>query len=329
MLMQNYSVITVIFPEMITTKKSNVQNSGFEIIMDEDPTVQTYCTALFQKIMELPLSELHKFIQHQCSLMKSAVCWLNKFEKLIALNEDAFYSDKHKARFNKLLVHVNIKRLELENNPGNLSAQSIPKKLINAETEDRIFSFAEVRENIKKMDCDKQKILHLTTEIFEYQQAAVEAINPKLEKYDVLCQKEIDRIHTIGKLNEELNAKQPVAANDNKQMQKLKINCNLNIFVDVLYQMQHELKEKGKPYLEATTQEIAEFMANNFVDKENQPVSIATVRTILTPSKIAKRPKAGKKIALSKIIKPLSVIFFLLCQYATIIAGTIDLDSIM
>jgi len=43
-------------------------------------------------------------------------------------------------------------------------------------------------------------------------------------------------------------------------------------------------------------------ICNNFVDKEGRKISPDTVRTILTPSKSDKRPKAHKRIDLDKML---------------------------
>lgn len=327
--MTKYTVHTVTFKEMIVLKKSSLSTSNYDLHLENDPTEQNYCPALFQKIMELPLSELQKFIEYQCSLMKDPFCWLNKLEKLIAVNEDAFYNANQKTRFNKLLVLINMNRKEIENNRRDTPAQNISKKIINAETEERIFSFTITKEKLNGMKNSNEKIKHLTSEIYEYKQSSVESINPKLNKYDELCQMEIERIQVLEKFQNDLVINEPESIYQKKSIKKLKLNCNLNIFVDVLYQMQNELKEKGKPYLEATTQDIAEFMVNNFIDKDNQPIPLSSVRTILTPSKIEKRPKADKKIDLNKFIKPMIVLYSFLFQNIELLTGTIDFGVIL
>jgi hypothetical protein len=58
----------------------------------------------------------------------------------------------------------------------------------------------------------------------------------------------------------------------------------------------HENKVKDKPALEAQPQVIAEIIANNFLDKEGNEISVETVKTILKPSRFEKRPKGNARI---------------------------------
>jgi hypothetical protein len=83
---------------------------------------------------------------------------------------------------------------------------------------------------------------------------------------------------------------------------KIKINSNLNQLVYVFFQLNRELFIEGKPFLDANTNDFVALICNNFVDKEGRKISPDTVRTILTPSKSDKRPKAHKRIDLDKML---------------------------
>lgn len=294
--MKNYIIQTAPFQELVATRTTLTTNSTFDIIIDEEITLTSYCNALFKKIFELPQSQFPDFINYQCNKVKDAFSWLNKFEKFIASNEEAFDTKKVKCRYIKLYNIIENKRKEIQTKE---IKQKTPKKYINAESEERTFSFHETKIHINTLNNDSEKILYLMNECFEYKQATLEMINQKLQNYEVQCQNEIERIQALQKFQSDF--KQQIPSN-NIQYVKLKLNCNLNIFVDVLYQMQTELKEKGKPYLEATTQEIAAFVANNFIDKESHPINITTIRTILTPSKPQKRPNNDKRIQINKAL---------------------------
>ena len=58
----------------------------------------------------------------------------------------------------------------------------------------------------------------------------------------------------------------------------------------------------GNPYFDANANQIADLIVNNFVDKDGNPISPQTVKTILKPSKEEKRPNNGKRIDLNTLI---------------------------
>ena len=278
--MKNHIVQTAPFPELLAVPTTQPGITMYDLTIDGEVNLLTYCTALLNKLFDLPQSEIINFINYQCTRVKDPVRWLNKLEKLLANNEELFSSVRQRSRFSKLYIAINDKRKELESTPVKDNKQKTAKKYINSESEDRLFSFYETKKEIESMVEEDKMILFLTNEIYEFQQASIEFINPKLPGYDAQCQKEIDRIQTVRKLKHDLEKSSKVEKAKAITAKKLKLNCNLNIFVDVLYQMQAELKEKGKPYLEATTQEIAEFVTNNFIDKDGQPISIASVHLL-------------------------------------------------
>lgn len=295
--MQTYNIQTAPFQELTATPTALAANLSFDIIIDEEISLTNYCNALFKKIFELPQSQFPDFINYQCNKVKDAFSWINKLEKLIALNEEVFDNQKAKSRYIKLYNIIEHKRKEIQTTAVKEEKNKTPKKYINAENEERIFSFHETKTYINTLNNDNEKILYLMNECFEYKQATLEMINQKLQNYEVQCRNEIERIQTLQKFQSDFKQQSP---SNNGQHTKLKLNCNLNVFVDVFYQMQTQLKEKGNPYLEATTQEIAAFVANNFIDKENQPISVNTIRTILTPSKSQKRPNSDKRIQINQ-----------------------------
>jgi hypothetical protein len=63
---------------------------------------------------------------------------------------------------------------------------------------------------LEKLENDNEKILLLTKEMFEYQQANIEFINQKTPLYDEQCCKEIEHIYALQKLTSsvELNKKE-------------------------------------------------------------------------------------------------------------------------
>ncbi len=74
----------------------------FDITHDQEPTLENYCIALLEKVFTIPQSQLPEFITYQIQLNSDGTTWLNKFEKLLANNEELFITQKALSRFNKL-----------------------------------------------------------------------------------------------------------------------------------------------------------------------------------------------------------------------------------
>lgn len=103
-----------------------------------------------------------------------------------------------------------------------------------------------------------EKIMFLTNEKFDYEQASIDFINPKLPDYSGQCQKEIDQIQHLIRLTDEFSKQQMRKNAEGIPFNKLKINCNINQLVDILYQLHRELFVNGKPILDGN---INDFVA--------------------------------------------------------------------
>ena len=140
---QNFQ--TIPFPDMVVAHSAKVSNYDFDIILDKKVTEHDYCIALTNKIFELQQSDYLIFLNYQTNQVKEPIVWLNRFEELISNNEDLFTSKKALSRYNKLFNLIELKRKELQLPDAKEIKTTIDKKYINAESEDRHFSFYEIR----------------------------------------------------------------------------------------------------------------------------------------------------------------------------------------
>lgn len=293
---------TAPFVELLAVPQAQAKNPLFDIIIEGKVNTQNYCNALIAKILELKQSQFPSFIDYQFNLVKNPEVWICKLEKLLANNEAFFSSKTAMSRYNKLYILIEKKRSELQASRVKEPVAKTPKKYINAESEDRYFSFYEIKKQLEKCANDNEKILLLTKEKFEYQQANIEFINQKTPLYDEQCRKEIEHIYALQKLQTalELNKKE----NNTNQIpfNKVKFNCNVNQFVDIFYQLQRELFCEGKPFIDGSLNDIVAIIVNSFVDKDGNEISPQTVETILKPSRTDKRPKAHKRLDIDKLL---------------------------
>jgi len=293
---------TASFVEMIVVNPTQVSNPDFDIILDEKVTLQNYCNALIEIIFTLKLTQYPAFINYQTNLVKNPIAWLNKLEKLLANNEELFVSKKVLCRYNKLFNLIEKKQTELQSSSIKETKINTPKKYINAESEDRYFSFYEIKKQLEKINNDNQKILLLTKEMFEYQQANIEFINQKTPFYDAQCTKEIENIYALQKIHVAIEDAQNHKTGCQMPFKKMQINCNLNQFIDIHYQFSRELFVDGKSILDGSVNDLVAIIVNSYVDKDGKEISPETVKTILTPSRTEKRPKPHKRIDIDKML---------------------------
>jgi len=293
---------TASFVEMIVVNPTQVSNPDFDIILDEKVTLQNYCNALIEIIFTLKLTQYPAFINYQTNLVKNPIAWLNKLEKLLANNEELFVSKKVLCRYNKLFNLIEKKQTELQSSSIKETKINTPKKYINAESEDRYFSFYEIKKQLEKINNDNQKILLLTKEMFEYQQANIEFINQKTPFYDAQCTKEIENIYALQKIHVAIEDAQNHKTGCQMPFKKMQINCNLNQFIDIYYQFSRELFVDGKSILDGSVNDLVAIIVNSYVDKDGKEISPETVKTILTPSRTEKRPKPHKRIDIDKML---------------------------
>ncbi len=76
---------------------------------------------------------------------------------------------------------------------------------------------------------------------------------------------------------------------------KLQWNNQVNVLVTIFYELANTKFFDGEPYLNATPNQITDFIFNNFTDKTGNDYSKDTIRTILKPSRVDKRAPEHKK----------------------------------
>lgn len=293
---------TVQFPEHTAVPKELSDNVLFDILQEDVIDNQAYCKELINKILKLPYAQLPDFFSHHCDFVEDPIKWLNKFEKLISENEEMFVSRTMRGRMMKCYTIIESKRKELEITRNRHARRKPPMQYINAECEERYFSFRELKSKVNGMEDYTEKIMFLTNEKFDYEQASIDFINPKLPDYSDQCQKEIDQIQHLIRLTDEFSKQQMRKNAEGIPFNKLKINCNINQLVDIFYQLHRELFVNGKPILDGNINDFVAVIVNSFVDKNGQELSPETIKTVITPSKSDKRPKPHKRIDIDKLL---------------------------
>lgn len=290
------------FMEFTSVKVNDTFNSLFDIEKTPEENLFSYCQNLINKVFQLRYSQIHNFIKHHCNITNNPMQWLNNFERLIYVNENLFQSSNNESRLTKFQTCIELKKLKLKCDEMHKSPWKLDKTHINAESEDKYFSFRDVKGKLNNITIFEEKIVYLTHQKYDYQQSVIDFVNKNLPPFDEQCNNEIERLIEIKKLEEQLTKNTTSHLRKFISGNKIKINCNLNQLVDVFFQLNREFFIEGKPFLDANSSDFVALICNNFVDKDGQEISHATVETILRPSKYDKRPKSHKRVDLDRLV---------------------------
>lgn len=241
---------------------------------------ELYCKCLLHKLFTIPKSKIKPFIQYQCDKMQEPIVWLNKLEKLIDLNRELFTAKEQIMKFDKALMIIEVLRDAIEH-----------QKIASA----TVFDIKEVKNKLKQYDTVEDKLFYLCEVETEYKQQRPAILNPHSVPFDEQISLEIEKLNKQEALREKSNLKKGTVSIANKMntITSIKLNCNINYFVDVFFQLSHEKQAIANPL-----KEISEFIANNVIDKDGNQISADSVYTMLKPSNFDKRPKGNSRFKL-------------------------------
>lgn len=272
--------------QFVAVASHQATNPVLDIVIDSEINLQTYCTALVDKIIDLPQSKFTNFISYQLDRANDPLNWLDSFNELLINNWDLFIQKKAVYRCSILYNLIRSNRDLLQCTITKPSKFTTPKRLVNAETEDRYFSFSQTKDYVESLSGFNDKIIYLTEEIFEYRQADIISKNNKLQDYDLQCGQLIEKLQTLRRMKLDFEGEQVYSG----KLKPLRINGAINILTNVFKQMMNDAKYDGKPYLQYKIKDVSEFICENFVDENGAPLSQSTVQTYLSPSRIDKDP---------------------------------------
>jgi hypothetical protein len=298
--LDNQTIKTAPFVEYLAVPLAQSKNTLFDIIVEDKFTLNNYCVALIEKILILRQSLFPLFINYQCQQVSNPLIWINKLEKLLANNEAIFSSKTALSRYNKLYTLIEKKRTELQSSKVTDLKTKATKRQINADTDDRYFSFFEAKNYINSLDNFNDKIIYLMDEIFEYNQADIVSLNNKLQPYDKQCTQLIEQLQIMRKVKndfeKENQEKQATENSSNIPFQKIKLNGPTNIITNAFKQMMVEVKPNGKPYIQGKIKDVSQIICLIFDDEKGEPLSQATVQTYLSPNRTDKDPNNDIKV---------------------------------
>jgi hypothetical protein len=90
-----------------------------------------------------------------------------------------------------------------------------------------------------------------------------------------------------------------------RAFKKIKINCNLNVLVDMYLQMLDVIKVEGKLVMETSLDNLEVFLLHTYIDKDGKDINPLTLKTYLKPYRDDKhlKGKSKRRIDLSPFFK--------------------------
>ena len=258
---------------------------------------EQYCKCLLHKLFTLNKSKIKPFIHYQCNKLNDPIVWLNKLEKLIDLNRELFKTKDQIIKIEKALMIIEVMRDAIE----------------QKQTTTTQFNFNELKNKIKEYGNYDDKLSFLMEARTEYLQNKPKIIDVNEMSFDEKITLEIELIKSQQKLSKKRNTIYSQEVNSPKSPTKntkspteicrtsiglFQFNCQTNVFVDLFFQLTKEITIEGKPLLNMASNDLAQFITNNFIDKNGNALSLNTVKTILNVSRPEKRPSSEKRINL-------------------------------
>jgi len=287
---------TAPFVQLSSVKVTDDFNPLFDIEKIPKQSVEDYCQQLLNRSFSISHSQIPDFICHHCNLVKEPVKWLNKFEKLLTLNEELFSTARNNSRLMKFYACIETKRNKLAEASEKPEKKKPAKRFINAESDERYFSYKETREKMELLPDNKDKVYFLTCEIYDYRTEDIFMKNQKLPEFDQECEKLIGKIQTLAKMRAEIEASRQVEKTIEITSEKIILNGPLNIITNAFKQMMTSVKPNGKPYVQKRIKDVAEFIYENFADENGNPLSKETLQTYLSPGRNDKDPNSDMQV---------------------------------
>jgi hypothetical protein len=275
-------------------------NMSADFMSDGNFSMNQYCTCLLNKLLSLTKSKIKPFIQYQCEKVADPFVWMNKLEKLIDLNRDIFTTKDHKIKIEKTLAVIETERGLLE-----------IKKMIAPTVK---FDFDKLKLKLEAYETTEEKLGCLLEAKTDYLLNKPKLIDPTEMPFDQKCdlqinllkdKRKLEKKTRVRTLNSGAGGRRKLALSNAEgspqsavNVSKLQINSKLNLVVDVFYQLMYEKHVNGRPIISGSPNEVAEVIAMMFKDKDGHDISPETVKTILKPSRVEKRPKDSVRLNL-------------------------------
>lgn len=132
---------TAPFVQFSSVKVTADFNTLFDIEKTPKQSVEDYCQQLLNRSFSITHSQIPDFICHHCNLVKEPLPWLNKFEKLLTLNDELFTGVRNQQRLTKFMISIETKRNKLSEESEKTEKKNLQKNTSMQRVKTVIFRF--------------------------------------------------------------------------------------------------------------------------------------------------------------------------------------------
>ena len=261
-------------------------------------SIEAYCRVLLTKVFSINIRNILPFLEYQCHNLNAPLDWLDQLETLLDLNSDHLFNDSLKSRSDKICMNIMICRDNLSHtsNPlvtqfNNLSAKLHPDEFGK-------FNFCLVKLDLAKLNSFNEQKTHLIEVRADFQETQIICPLSSNKDFETLIDIEMNKLEKLMSIPETLHFPQVSTEKNNNLVQ---VNGNINILVDAFYQLM-QVKVDGKPYIDSTMTSVANMIVENFVNQKGERVPLSTVKSILSPGKVEKRPSCDKRYCVKHLL---------------------------
>jgi len=244
---------------------------------------QLYCQLLLNKIFQLNVNIITKFLHYHCSQFIVPIEWLTSLDFLLVKNIELLFEIGFELKLNKML---NLVEKEIIGYSLGIPNSSIEKGTSTSEIQ-------KIKSHIESLSSFFDKTAYLHRMKTDYLQNPI-----SLNKSELTLDKQIDL--ELAYLKTELKLQKEKFLHPNNEKSILIWTGQVNQLVDIFFQCLQIKNEKGQPLIKSRNEKVIQFIVNNFQKIDGSNFSASTIRTILKPGRVDKRPKEDLKIIVNK-----------------------------
>lgn len=232
------------------------------------------------------LLKMYRPVEDFLKEIKITETWESNLDSTLLDGQDEVEIEQKVVLFNDLTFNEFVKKLDRNLSKISKKVKESTEQRINPKIINELKSLHQSW--IDRLESKDYEVLKFTDEINQ----STQELSDRLVNTITYLLNEHFKIYPNPKSNKK-------SSTNEKDVIPIRWNESINKLVDIFYQLSVELKNGEKrPLIETSPANLAKFIAVNFFDENGEPINIATVQTILKPSKIDKRPPFTKGVTI-------------------------------